>query len=260
MTVVRPRQLVALALAGLLPSCAGAPPPRPAPRPPPPPAPVADPGSARAEELVAQARALRAAGDLAGARSCLEAALALAPADVPARAELADLLLADGIEADRVEALLAGVPEGHPRRDLLLGRLAELRGDLAGAVEAYGRALPAGDDPELRLRRALLLERLGRQDEAVSELERVRAADPGNAVARGRLAERYEAAGRLTEAEEELRALAEASPSRPEGWRRLAAFCKRHGQDDKARAAEARARDAEKKPRRDLRPLRPTAH
>jgi predicted Zn-dependent protease len=75
---------------------------------------------------------------------------------------------------------------------------------------------------------------------------------------RALLAERYEAAGRLAEAEAELRFGAEATLGRPEGWRRLAAFCTRHGLAEKARDAEARAREAAATPQRALRPLKPT--
>jgi predicted Zn-dependent protease len=143
--------------------------------------------------------------------------------------------------------------------DLTPERLAEPGGDLAAAEAADARLLAAADDPVVRLRRALLLERLGRDAEAIAELERLRAADPAQAGVRARLAERYEAVGRLGDAEAELRSLAEATPERPEGWRRLAAFCARHGLAEQASAAEARAREAEARPRRELRPLRPSA-
>jgi len=219
------------------------------------PAPVA---GLRPEELVAGARQLRSAGDHAGAQRLLEQAAVLAPGDVEVCFELADLLVADEADLDRAGAMLLAIPAGHPRRDGTLGRLAELRGDPAGAEAAYARQLALQDDPEVRLRRALVLERLGRDAEATAELERLRAAEPADAVVRARLAERYEAAGRLAEAEAELRALAEASPGRPEGWRRLATFCTRHGLAEKARAAEARAREAEPRPARALRPLKPT--
>jgi predicted Zn-dependent protease len=131
-------------------------------------------------------------------------------------------------------------------------------GDPAVVEAACARHLQQVDDPALRLRRALALEQLGRDAEAIAELERVVAADPGQAAARGRLAERYEAVGRFGEAEIELQALAQATPGRPEGWRRLAAYYARQGLTENARAAEARAHDAEARPRRELRPLRPS--
>jgi tetratricopeptide (TPR) repeat protein len=220
---------------------------------PPPPA-----GGPRPEVLLSRARTLRSEGDHVGARSRLEQAALLAPDDPEVCFELADLLVANAAELDRAGDMLLAIPASHRRRDGTLGRLAELRGDPLTAEAAYGRQLALADDPGIRLRRALVLERLGRDAEAIIELERVQVAEPANAVVRARLAERYEAVGRLAEAELELRAIADASPGRPEGWRRLAAFCARHGLAERARSAEARAGEAESRPHRDLRPLRPT--
>jgi predicted Zn-dependent protease len=224
------------------------------------PGPVLPPpaGGPRPEVLLSRARTLRAAGDHTGARSRLEQAALLAPDDPEICFELADLLVANAAELDRAGDMLLAISASHPRRDGALGRLAELRGDPLTAEAAYGRQLALGDDPGIRLRRALVLERLGRDAEAIIELERVQVAEPANAVVRARLAERYEAVGRLSEAELELRAIADASPGRPEGWRRLAAFGARPGRADRARAAEARAGEAEARPHRELRPLRPT--
>ncbi len=212
----------------------------------------------RPEVLVARARQLRSEGDHAGSLKRLEQAAVLAPDDADVCLELADLLVADEADLDRAGAMLQAIPASHPGRDAALGRLAELRGDEETAQAAYARHLAVVDDPEIRLRRAVALERLGRDAEATAELERLRAADPGSAVVRARLAERYEAAGRLDEAEAELRTLADAIPDRPEGWRRLAAFCGRHGIDEHPSCALARARLAGAPAQRELRPLLPT--
>lgn len=213
----------------------------------------------RPDVLVARARAMRAEGDVAGARTRLEAALAAAPADDGARLELTDLLLADGRELDRAAALLAGVGAPGARGALLSARLAELRGDDAAAVAAYALALEAGDDPDARLRRGLALDRLGRAPEAIEELERVRADRPEDAIARGRLAALYEVAGRLPEAEREYRAVADARPDRVQGWDDLARFCERTGRHPEARIARERAKAARgTASARELRPLRPS--
>lgn len=186
-----------------------APPPVAAPAPPPQPPP---------DVLVAQARTLRQQGDLAGARARLEAALQAAPDSDDARLELADLLVSDGGDAVLVWPLLRGVRSRDGARwSVVSGRLGELVGDDPWAVDAYARALAAADDPDVRLRRALALERIGRVDEATQELERVRASRPDDALVSARLGERYEAAGRLREAEAELRAAAEAQPERAAG-------------------------------------------
>lgn len=228
------------------------------------PAPAAEPGGRRprTEVLVARAEALRVDGDLEGAREILEAAFALAPASGEARLALADLLVADGRELDRAATLIGGAPEAAavPRRRVLTGRLAELRGDDATAVAEYAAALELGADADVRVRRALALERLGRGDEALLELHRASRERPGDALVRARLAERYEAAGLLPAAEAELVAAAEAAPDRAAGWDRLARFYARTHREDKARAAEAKARAAAGTPReRVLRPLLPSS-
>jgi tetratricopeptide (TPR) repeat protein len=210
-------------------------------------------------ELLAGARALRAAGDVGGARARLERALVVAPAYDDARLELADLLLSEGADLDRAAELLGGVRAPQARASLLSARLAELRADDGAAAAAYARALEAGDDPDVRLRRALALDRLGRPAEAIRELERVRAARPRDAIARARLAALYEGAGRFRDAEGEYRALAEAHPDRAQGWEDLALFCERAGRYADAQAAHRRARDARKKEgARELRPLPPS--
>jgi hypothetical protein len=143
-TVTRRLALAALLLGG----CATAPPPPPAPPPAPPlaraPAPPLQPTlPTEAERLAEAAR-----------------------------------LVGDGLRLERAAALLAAVSPSAPGRDLLVGQLAELTGDDAGAVTAYDRVLARGPDEEVRLRRALALERLGRAEEASADLRRLREAPP----------------------------------------------------------------------------------
>jgi tetratricopeptide (TPR) repeat protein len=209
-------------------------------------------------DLVTHARALRARGDAAAARARLETALVIAPAYDGARVELADLLLADGADLDYAAEVLAGVRAPHAPSEVLAGRLAELRGDDAGAADAYARALLEADDPELRLRRGLALDRLGRPTEAVAELERVRAARPHDTLARASLAKLYDRGGRLRQAEAEYRAIAQAHPDRAQAWEDLARACERAGHPADARRAHERARKARGAPTRELRPLQPS--
>jgi tetratricopeptide (TPR) repeat protein len=240
--------LAALALAC---SSSRAPAP-PTPEPPRPPSP---------EELLREAIGLRAAGEAEAARTKLEAALAASPRADPVRNELADLLVADGRDLDRAAEVLAGADAASagPRYHLLSGRLAELRGDGALAVDAYARALALGADPELRYDRARLLGELGRNDEAIQELLQLREARRGRGSLEVALAERYEDAGRLAEAETEYRRNVEAAPDRPLGWTLLSRFLARHGREEEARDAEARARErAGGAPARALRPLPPS--
>ncbi|WP_248360210.1 tetratricopeptide repeat protein [Anaeromyxobacter oryzae] len=210
-------------------------------------------------ERVARARRLRAEGDVAGAGAQLESALATAPAYDDARLEFADILLSNGSDVDRAAALLAGVRAPGARGQVLSAWLAEFRGDDAGAAAAYAKALELADDPDVRLRRALALERLGWADEAIRELERVRDARPKDTFARGRLAALYETAGRIREADAEYCALAAARPERAQGWEELARFYERNGRRDEARAAHDRARTARgQTSARKLRPLPPS--
>jgi predicted Zn-dependent protease len=263
--VLRIRVLPNLPLAGLVALAAcGAPRPK-APPPRPPPAAVAAPEPAaapappapRPEVLLARARALRAAGDVEGARARLEAALAAAPASDDLRLELADLLVADGREPDRAAELLGGVGarEGNGRWLIVSAQLAELRGDASAAAALYAQALALADDPAIRLRHAVALETLGRPGEAIAELQQVQRDRPDDPFVGSRLAACYEEAGRLREAETELVALAEATPDRAGDWERLAAFYRRTGRPDAARRAESRADAASGRRERALRPL-----
>lgn len=241
------RALVLLAV--LLAGCAGSPPP-----PPPPPPPRVDPAP-----LFAEALAAREGGELERARSRLEAAVAADPRwDLP-RLELAELLLDEGRDRARAEALLAApAREENPRLHRLRGVERELAGDDAAAADHYASALALRADPELRFRRALVLDRLGRADEAVAELERVRAERPGDLAPLARLADLYERLDRLEDAERLLAREANQMPPRVNAWLRLLRFYERTGQDEKARAAELRIRALEAPPARELRPLAPS--
>jgi predicted Zn-dependent protease len=262
-------KLLALVPAVLLAACAGHAPPRPPPVAPPPPAaaapeppapPVATSAPPRTDVLLARARALRAEGDVAGARARLEAALEADPTAPAVRVELADVLVVEGHELDRAASLLDGLAETPDGRvSLARARLCEARADDVAAADLYAAALAATDDPEARLRRALALERLGRSGEEIAELERLRAVRPGDAFVRAHLGDAYDEAGRRQEAEVELRWVAEAQPDRPAGWLRLARFYERAGRPREAREAAERAKAvAGARPERRLRPLLPS--
>jgi len=227
--------------------------------PPPPPPAAAPTPRVDIEALRADALALRAAGDLAGARMKLELALTAAPSDA-LRLEVADLLVADGGDLDRAGVLVADVRDrdADVRYDVLSARVAELRGDDAAAAGAYARAISRAEDADLRLRLASALERLGRTAEAARELERVRALRPDDPSVRERLAEAYEADGRISEAEAAWVTAAAATPERAAGYERLARFYERLGRRDAAERAEARARAITRQGERALRPLLPS--
>jgi len=228
----------------------------------PPAAPAAAPAAPARDHLaasaaVAAARSARAGGDGAGERARLQEAVRADPEwDLP-RLDLAEILLRDEADASAAFSLLdGGARSDNPRLHRLRGQALEQAGEERQAAQAYGRALSLRDDVELRLRRGLILHRLGAGADAIAELEEVRAVRPGEALARGHLADLYEAAGRRREAEEELRWLVAAAPADPAPLRRLAAFLERGGEPGRAEAAERAARALET-PRRALRPLRP---
>ncbi|HEX7623999.1 MAG TPA: tetratricopeptide repeat protein, partial [Anaeromyxobacteraceae bacterium] len=96
-----------------------------------------------AREL-ALGRAARVEGRSSQARGHLERAIQAAPNRAEARLELAELLVADGVELDRARILLqqAQLLRGDPARIARAGgALEELQGQEALAVESYARAL-----------------------------------------------------------------------------------------------------------------------
>ena len=225
-------------------------------------APAPAPSPEKAEVLLSRARALRGAGDLPGARARLDDGLEADVGSSAVRLELADVLVAEGLELDYAAFLLDGLAEtAGGRVSLVRARLCEARADDAGAATAYGAALARAEDPGARLRRALALERLGRTGEEIAELERLRSERPTDVFARAHLGDAYEDAGRRVDAEAELKWVAEAQPDRPAGWLRLARFYEHAGRPREAREAAERARAAGGvRPERSLRPLLPSRH
>ncbi len=242
--------------------CAGSPtPPEQAPHPPAPPAPPpAAPRPPDAALELSLARSARTQGRVEDEAEHLERAIEGDPGAVEARLDLAGVLLRRGADLARAATLLDDAERlGGPGARLLRlrGWLCELRGDDAGAVEAYARSLAERPDPDLGLRQGQLLQRLGRKEDAARELAGVIQQRPSDRAARAVLADVYEGQGRFHEAEGMLLEIAALAPLEAAPERRLAAFYLRHGEPAKARAAEARARALEGAPRA-LRPLRPS--
>ena len=218
-------------------------------------APVID--AAREVEL---AGAARREGRVFDAKQHLETAVAADATLAIPRLDLTELLLQAGSDIARAAELVdqaerlgaAGI-----RVYRLRGWIAELEGDDAAAARAYASVLAAAPDPDLRLRRGLILRRLASWEEASAELGLVIAERPNDRAAHSGLAEVQEAQGHLAAAEGELLKLAALAPDDPVPQRRLAAFYRRHGEAAKARLADARAQRLEGPPRA-LRPLRPS--
>ncbi len=223
----------------------------------PPPPVAATPPRVDVGAELASGRAALAAGRADEARGHFERAIGANPRAVEPRLDLAELLVSHGEDLGRAGALLdeaAAVRPEDARLERLRGALRELDEDEEGAAAAYGRSLALEPDAELRLRRGMLLLQSGETEDAVVELERVRAERPGDRAARGSLADGYEALGRLPQAQAELEELVRLDPSSGAPLRRLAAFLRYHGGAGQAARAEARARGLEA-PARALRPL-----
>jgi tetratricopeptide (TPR) repeat protein len=198
------------------------------------------PGGARWFERGLRVAELRdAAGDGARAADGLAALVARLPrADAERRRQAWRRAVVVARHRDALPALaaaLAGDP-GPVEWDAL-GQVRDELGDLEGALEAERRAAGAHPTPELGRRIATLLERLGRDDEAVAvyeDLARRSADDPSWAV---ELVERELRRGRRKQGEAAFdRAVARFS-GRASAMARLAELAGRWAEDDRARAA-----------------------
>lgn len=125
--------------------------------------------------------------------------------------------------------------ESEARAALAEGdRLAE-KGDRAGAVECYGRALagwPGLAEAEHGL--GLALAQSGRPAEGVEHLRRAALAQPGNAAWRHNLGVALAQCGRAGEAEGELRAALQARPDYPEALYNLGGVLAGRGRREEA--------------------------
>jgi tetratricopeptide (TPR) repeat protein len=130
---------------------------------------VRDSGNPGAWSVLAGVR--RSAGDLAGAREALEKAFELAPAEgaEPLRFSLADVLV-DAGDVAAAEELARGFKEPL-YRDLILARVAQERGDSAGALKLVDAVLikwPNNDGARMVAARAA--SELGDVERTMSEL------------------------------------------------------------------------------------------
>ena len=176
---------------------------------------AAEPQHAQAMALLGAVLAQQ--NDLAGARSCLSQAVTLAPADATAHGHLARVLamgdrLQDAIfHGDQAAKLrpddakarllranllheLGRHEEALPDFDFAIPRLPEdaewhyRRGQAlaalrrpAEALASFDRAMMLRPDSQTRFARAVMLQKLGQLQEAVAELRRVVAQEPGQA-------------------------------------------------------------------------------
>jgi tetratricopeptide (TPR) repeat protein len=180
-----------------------------------------------------------AAGDGARATDTLAALLAHLPrADAERRREAWTRAVAVARHRDALPSLAATLAhDPGPVEWDVLGQVRDELGDLEGALEAERRAAGARPSPELGRRIAALLDRLGRDDEAVAvyeELARRAADDPTPAL---ELVERELRRGRRALGEASFDRAAARFAGSPSAMIRLAELAGRWGEDDRARAA-----------------------
>lgn len=131
-------------------------------------------GSVRAEYLVLKAQALRQGSDPDGALAALDEAITLDPSTVEAYLSAADLYLSRGRSADAaryVERAQSVAPE-NPRVWMIRGNVLQSTGQLASAIDAFGKALRL--EPlyaDARLARLSLLIDTGRERDAAEDVE-----------------------------------------------------------------------------------------
>ena len=211
------------------------------------------------DQLIA-AHALIERGELREAHQILDALVARFPGFGLAHLELGELLEKEGAPAERqVQAFETAVrlEPKSPRALLGLGGACDRNQSYERAAEVCRQALqarPARTDIQKRL--AVLLVLAGRDREAVSELKTASARYPTDDVLRSHLAEACERLGDFDCARREYEALFARHPSSALHARRLARFYERRG--DSARA-EATLKKSGEAPRRQLRPLPPSA-
>jgi predicted CXXCH cytochrome family protein len=159
------------------------------------------------------------AGDFATAEDQFRAALALAPAFVPAWNNLADVQRATGDEAGAEETLRAGLEAVAEPAGLqhALGLLLVRSGRREEALEWLGRAAGSGvANPRFGYVHAVALHDLGRPDEAIRELERVHELRPSDADVLAALATYLREAGRYAEGLRYAERLVALQPDNPE--------------------------------------------
>jgi hypothetical protein len=148
---------------------------------------VRDSSEAMTDWLVAAGSALRRTGDVRGARRCLGFAEERRPEDAEVLFQRALVHLIDGeVGAARSKLLTALLHDSdHGGVHYNLGQIFEAEGDREGAIVEYAAAILTLDDPApAHARLGALLLALGRRDEAVEQLEKIREIAPGSEAER----------------------------------------------------------------------------
>jgi protein O-mannosyl-transferase len=159
---------------------------------------------------------LQARGDLAGARSLFERALALRPSDPTTLSNLGNALAAEGRTEEaiaRFEAALRAKPDLVAALYNLANTFSQA-GRFAEAVARYEQALQiTPDDAEARANYSATLMELGRVDEAIAQIREAVRRRPDHAGLRNACGVMLARAGRLHEALPEFEAAVRFAPA-----------------------------------------------
>ena len=152
-----------------------------------------DPKLAKAHSLLAVAFDRKGLHDRA--KESYEKAIKAEPEDAQALNNLGFSLYQNGNYRAAVDRLKRAVKLA-PKDERILNNLALALCRLGKFEEAYKNFARAGGDLNGRINTATMLERLGRDDEAIKYYEAARRIDPNNAIAEHRLLDLYQRAGK----------------------------------------------------------------
>ncbi len=199
-----------------------------------------DPGHALAGRELA--RGYRATGNLESAATLMTEILALQPADVDLRWELADVLMRDGRWSDARNVLNEGfaTDPNAPKLHYGEGVAAMQEGSAADALAAFDRAAEGAPElPNLQFQRGQALEMLGRLDDALAAYEAETRRQPRHYLAQLSRARLLAAAGApAEELAPVLRAALDANPDSPDASLFLAQVLLDRGDPDDLPEAE----------------------
>lgn len=156
----------------------------------------------KAQNLLEIATLQRQAGDLRGAIWSLEKAVSGEPGHLPTRLKLGELYVEVG-KYPQAEDLAKALAKDHPKEpygEHLLGVLARARGDEAGALEHFSRALKLRESPVLAVRTYETLRAVQGVSQATDFLRRWVERHPEDEIASQALAEGLLRAGQVAEA------------------------------------------------------------
>ncbi|HXM35121.1 MAG TPA: tetratricopeptide repeat protein, partial [Pyrinomonadaceae bacterium] len=155
-----------------------------------------DPKLAEAHSLLAVAFDKKGLHDRA--KESYEKAVKAEPEDAQALNNLGFSLYQNGNYRAAVDRLKRAVKLA-PKDDRILNNLALALCRLGKFEDAYKNFARAGGEVTGRINTATMLERLGRDDEAIKYYEAARRIDPNNAIAAHRLTDLYQRTGRIAQ-------------------------------------------------------------